>query len=172
MAKSIHSVTQSKTPLFQQPSISSWKKNSLNQREFKVSRRSSTSSSSSSGVFSGTSKCSVVVSMNKAEDRAAHHTKSINPSVQESHVKISPVPRPNAAVGGLFLLHLYDVSLTLFIFFCLICLAFFPWIDNSYKSKRVCMHTRWQEGGWFVFHVTNTGNICSCIFFFFAKQNT
>lgn len=51
--------------------------------------------------------------------------KSINPSVQESHVKISPVPRPNAAVGRLFLLHLYDILLTLFIFFCLICLAFF-----------------------------------------------
>lgn len=123
MAKSIHSVTQSKTPLFQQPSISSFKKSSLNQREFKVSRRSS--SSSSSGVFSGTSKCSVVVSINKAEDHAARHTKSINPSVQESHVKISPVPRPNATVGRLFLLHLYDVLLTLFILFCLIRLAFF-----------------------------------------------
>lgn len=168
MAKSIHTVTQSKTPLFQQPSISSWKKNSLNQREFKVSRRSS---SSSSGVFSGTSKCSVVVSINKAEDHAAHHTKSINPSVQESHVKISPVPRPNATVGRLFLLHLYDILLTLFIFFCLTCLAFFPWIDNSYKSRRVCMHNGWQEGGWFVFYITNTGNIRSWIFFFFPKQN-
>lgn len=122
MAKSIHTVTQSKTPLFQQPSISSWKKNSLNQREFKVSQRSS---SSSSGVFSGTSKCSVVVSINKAEDHAAHHTKSINPSVQESHVKISPVPRPNATVGRLFLLHLYDILLTLFIFFLLNMSGFF-----------------------------------------------
>lgn len=169
MAKSIHTVTQSKTPLFQQPSISSWKKNSLNQREFKVSRRSS---SSSSGVFSGTSKCSVVVSINKAEDHAAHHTKSINPSVQESHVKISPVPRPNATVGRLFLLHLYDILLTLFIFFCLTCLAFFLESITAISQEESACTTDDRKVAGLYFTLRTQETYAAGFFFFFPKQNT